>query len=128
MAERGRKIPKTNATTGASTLKIGVIGCAGRMGQMLVRAVAAAEGCVVSGGTERSGAAAIGQDVGLVAGDVGRAHCAMQVDQDLRISLLKLDQPRGERGGLLCVGAILDRAVADQHDSVRIGRGVGIGP
>ncbi len=68
MAERGRKTPKTNATTGASTLKIGVIGCAGRMGQMLVRAVAAADGCVVSGGTERSGAAAIGQDVGLVAG------------------------------------------------------------
>lgn len=64
MAER-----KDNRSRPISTaLKIGVIGCAGRMGQMLMRAVTAAEGCVVAGGTERPGAAVVGQDVGLVAG------------------------------------------------------------
>lgn len=52
----------------ASIVRIGVIGCAGRMGQMLVRTVAASEGCLVAGGSERPGAAAIGSDVGVVAG------------------------------------------------------------
>lgn len=52
----------------ASVVRIGVIGCAGRMGQMLVRTVAASEGCLVAGGSERPGAAAIGIDVGVVAG------------------------------------------------------------
>ena len=51
-----------------AALKIGVIGCAGRMGQMLVRAIADAEGCVVAGGTERPGGAAVGRDVGVVSG------------------------------------------------------------
>ncbi len=35
---------------------------------MLVRTVAASEGCLVAGGSERPGAAAIGSDVGVVAG------------------------------------------------------------
>ena len=50
------------------TCRIGVAGCAGRMGQMLVRAIAATEGCVVSAGTEAPGGAAIGKDLGEVAG------------------------------------------------------------
>ncbi len=48
--------------------KIGIVGCAGRMGQMLVRVAAATEGCLVAAGSERAGSPAIGKDVGLVAG------------------------------------------------------------
>ena len=49
-------------------LRIGVIGCAGRMGQMLIRAAAANERCLVVGGVERAGASTIGRDVGALAG------------------------------------------------------------
>src|SRR5262245_24333714 len=49
-------------------LKIGVIGCAGRMGQMLIRAASANERCLVVGGVERTGASMIGRDVGALAG------------------------------------------------------------
>jgi 4-hydroxy-tetrahydrodipicolinate reductase len=51
-----------------SALRIGVVGCAGRMGQMLVRAAAANERCLVVGGVERAGSSAIGRDVGALAG------------------------------------------------------------
>ena len=49
-------------------LKIGVIGCAGRMGCMLVRQIDATEGCALAGGTEPAGSAAIGADIGVLAG------------------------------------------------------------
>lgn len=51
-----------------SELRIGIIGCGGRMGQTLAKSVAAAEGCALAGGTERPGSPAIGRDVGAVAG------------------------------------------------------------
>jgi len=49
-------------------MKIGVVGCAGRMGQMLVREIAATAGCTLAGGTERPGGPALGKDLGLLAG------------------------------------------------------------
>ena len=49
-------------------MRIGIVGCAGRMGRMLVGEVAAAEGCVIAGGTEAPGSAAIGKDVAALAG------------------------------------------------------------
>ncbi|HYH39674.1 MAG TPA: 4-hydroxy-tetrahydrodipicolinate reductase [Azospirillum sp.] len=49
-------------------MKIGVVGCAGRMGQMLVRQIAETPGCTVAGGTERPGGPAVGRDIGDVAG------------------------------------------------------------
>ncbi len=49
-------------------MKIAVMGAAGRMGRELVRAIAAAPGCTVSGGTEAPGNAFVGRDVGEVAG------------------------------------------------------------
>ncbi len=49
-------------------LKIGIAGCAGRMGQTLLRQVAATPGCVIAGGSEAPGSAAIGQDVAGLAG------------------------------------------------------------
>ena len=51
-----------------SDMKIAVMGAAGRMGRELVRAVHAAPGCVMAGGTERPGSPALGQDVGNLAG------------------------------------------------------------
>lgn len=51
-----------------SVLRIGVVGCAGRMGLMLVRAIAATPGIVVAGGTGRPGGPAVGRDLGELAG------------------------------------------------------------
>lgn len=52
----------------ANELKIGIVGAAGRMGQMLVRQVAESEGCRLAGATERSGSEAVGKDAGSLAG------------------------------------------------------------
>jgi 4-hydroxy-tetrahydrodipicolinate reductase len=49
-------------------MRIAVMGAGGRMGRELVRAIAAAPGCTVSGGTEISGSALIGVDLGTLAG------------------------------------------------------------
>jgi len=48
--------------------RIGVAGCAGRMGQMLLRAIAANKECAIGGGTERPGSPAIGRDLGELIG------------------------------------------------------------
>jgi 4-hydroxy-tetrahydrodipicolinate reductase len=48
--------------------RIGVMGCGGRMGQMLVREISATPGCVVAGGTEPPGSDRIGRDIGELAG------------------------------------------------------------
>lgn len=45
-------------------MKIGIVGCGGRMGQMLVKAVEAAQGAVLAGGTERPGSSLIGTAIG----------------------------------------------------------------
>jgi 4-hydroxy-tetrahydrodipicolinate reductase len=49
-----------------------VVGAAGRMGRMLVRAIAETEGCVLAGAVEKRGSIALGEDAGLLAG-VGNA-------------------------------------------------------
>lgn len=48
--------------------RIGIVGCAGRMGQMLVREAAGTAGCALAGGTEAAGHAAVGRDLGEVSG------------------------------------------------------------
>lgn len=51
-------------------MKIGVLGCAGRMGLAIIKEVIGTEGCSLAGGTEVTGHPAIGQDLGsLVGGD-----------------------------------------------------------
>ena len=47
--------------------KIGIVGCAGRMGRMLVQEVLNTPNCTLSGGTEPAGAA-VGSDIGLLVG------------------------------------------------------------
>jgi 4-hydroxy-tetrahydrodipicolinate reductase len=51
-----------------SEMRLVVVGAAGRMGRMLIRAVAEAEGCRLVGAIERPGSEAIGHDAGLLAG------------------------------------------------------------
>jgi 4-hydroxy-tetrahydrodipicolinate reductase len=51
-----------------SSYRIGVVGCAGRMGQMLLREIAATAGCAIGGGTEAPGNPAVGRDLGEVSG------------------------------------------------------------
>ncbi len=48
--------------------RIGVVGCAGRMGQMLIREIVGSKGCAFAGGTEAPGSEALGQDAGELAG------------------------------------------------------------
>ena len=51
--------------------KIGVVGCGGRMGRMLVAEVAATEGCAIAGGSEAPGSGYVNQDIGELA-HIGR--------------------------------------------------------
>ena len=48
--------------------RIGVIGCAGRVGRMLIADIAGTEGCALAGGIARPGSPAIGRDLGDLAG------------------------------------------------------------
>jgi 4-hydroxy-tetrahydrodipicolinate reductase len=48
-------------------VRIGILGCGGRMGRMLLAEVAATEGCVVAGGVDAPGSAAVGRDLGELA-------------------------------------------------------------
>jgi len=60
-------------------MKIGVVGCAGRMGQMLVKEVLATGGCELSGGTEGSGNSALGKDM---AAHAGLEPCGLEITED----------------------------------------------
>ncbi len=50
------------------SLRLAVVGAAGRMGRMLIRAVAAEPGCVLAVALERDGSAELGKDAGVLAG------------------------------------------------------------
>lgn len=51
--------------------KIGIVGCGGRMGRMLVAEITATEGCSVAGGVAKPGSAHVNHDIGELAG-IGR--------------------------------------------------------
>ncbi|WP_419902956.1 4-hydroxy-tetrahydrodipicolinate reductase [Kiloniella sp.] len=48
--------------------KIGIVGCAGRMGRMLTEVIGRTDGCVVAGGTELPGSPNLDKDLGELAG------------------------------------------------------------
>jgi 4-hydroxy-tetrahydrodipicolinate reductase len=48
--------------------RIGVVGCGGRMGRMLLGEIAGTEGCAIAGGAEAPSSATIGRDLGELAG------------------------------------------------------------
>jgi 4-hydroxy-tetrahydrodipicolinate reductase len=49
-------------------LRIGISGCAGRMGRMLIAEVAMTPGCKLSGGVDAPGSRELGKDIGELAG------------------------------------------------------------
>lgn len=55
-------------------MKIGVVGAAGRMGQMLLKEIIATEGAEIAGGTEVPGSPAVGRDLGDFIGPDGAGH------------------------------------------------------
>jgi len=52
----------------AADLKVGVVGCGGRMGQMVVAQVTETAGCAIAAGSEYPGHELIGRDIGQAAG------------------------------------------------------------
>jgi 4-hydroxy-tetrahydrodipicolinate reductase len=53
---------------GNGAIRVGIAGCAGRMGQMLLKLLISAPGVLVVGGTERKGSHVLGRDLGALAG------------------------------------------------------------
>ena len=62
-------------------MKIGIVGAAGRMGQMCVRQVSEWRGCSVSGATEVTGHEALGRDAGELAG-IGNIGIPLKSDSE----------------------------------------------
>jgi 4-hydroxy-tetrahydrodipicolinate reductase len=56
--------------------KIGVIGCGGRTGRMLIAEIAATEDCALAGGCAKPGSAHVSHDIGELAG-IGRIGIAV---------------------------------------------------
>ena len=63
------------------SIKIGIVGCAGRMGQMLMKEVLDTAGAELAGGTERPGGAALGKDIGEL---LGRGTSGLIIGGDAR--------------------------------------------
>lgn len=62
-------------------IKVGIVGCAGRMGQMLIKDVLDNPNMVLAGGVDRPGADAVGRDVAEM---VGRPALGVLVGSDPR--------------------------------------------
>ena len=69
-----------SAGAGMEPVRIGIIGCAGRMGRQNIETVLDSDGLVLSGGIERGGHPAIGTDLGAL---VGREPAGCPVTDDL---------------------------------------------
>ena len=69
-------------------MKIGITGCGGRMGQMLIREVSANKETVLSGGTEKSNSRFLGDDLGQLSG-IGKLD--LQVGDDPTKLFMKSD-------------------------------------
>ena len=70
------------------SIRIGIVGCAGRMGQMLMKEVLDTDGASLSGGTERVGGPAAGQDIGEL---LGRGKLGLVIGADARELFLASD-------------------------------------
>ncbi len=60
-------------------MRIGITGCAGRMGRMLIEAVLTTEGAAPAGGLESRGHPSLGRDIGEL---IGRPACGCTVTDD----------------------------------------------
>ena len=62
-------------------MRIGIVGCGGRMGRMLCAQVLDTTGATLSGGAERLGSALVGQDIGAL---LGRDPIGLKVGEDAK--------------------------------------------
>ncbi|MGE4063943.1 MAG: 4-hydroxy-tetrahydrodipicolinate reductase [Rhodospirillaceae bacterium] len=60
-------------------MKIGIVGCAGRMGRMLIAEVLRTKGAELAGGTEAAGAAVLGTDLGTL---IGQEAAGVKIGSD----------------------------------------------
>ncbi len=110
-------------------IKIGVVGCGGRMGRLLVAEAHGVEGCRVVAGSEASASPLVGQDIGVLAGigalgikaasDSAAVFEAADVVLDLTVPAASVAHARlaAERGRALVLGTTgLD---AGQADAIR---------
>lgn len=107
-------------------MRIGIVGCAGRMGRMLVQEVAAAEGVSLAGGVDRPGSDAAGRDLGTLVGieaagvtvgtDTRALFAASDVVIDFTIPAATVAHAAlaGETGTALVVGTT-GLSAADRH-------------
>ncbi|MTI11151.1 MULTISPECIES: 4-hydroxy-tetrahydrodipicolinate reductase [Curvivirga] len=68
--------------------KVAIVGCAGRMGQMLVTEVINNPKCELSGATDRAGSSAIGRDAAAIA---GLEPCGVIVEDDAARVIMEAD-------------------------------------
>jgi 4-hydroxy-tetrahydrodipicolinate reductase len=61
-------------------IRIGITGCGGRMGRMLIAEVQGIDGCVLAGGAEAPASPLVGHDLGELAG-IGAVGLAVTVDR-----------------------------------------------
>ena len=110
----------------ASELKIGVVGCSGRMGQMVVAQVSETTGCAITAGCEYPGHELIGRDIGAVAGiaalgvaiggDAAAMIAGVDVVVDFTIPDATIEHARlaAQAGAAMVIGTTgLDPAQAD---------------
>ncbi len=108
-------------------IRIGVVGCGGRMGRLLVAEAQTAEGCRVVAGSEAPGSPLIGDDLGAlagvgalgvkVAGDPASVFDAADVVLDFTVPAASLIHARlaAERGRALVLGTTgLDEGQAEE--------------
>ena len=108
-------------------LGIGIVGCAGRMGQALTRHIVATAGCRLAGGIEQAGHGALGDDLGTTA---GLAPLGLTIDDDaaalfaLADAVLEFSAPEASAAHARLAGAartihvIGTTALGPEHDRV----------
>ena len=77
-------------------ISVAVAGASGRMGQMLIDAVSAADDCVLSGALDIAASPAIGQDAGAFAGQTTGVLITADIAQGLKNSRVLIDFTRPE--------------------------------
>jgi 4-hydroxy-tetrahydrodipicolinate reductase len=77
-------------------ISIAVAGASGRMGQMLIEAVRAADDCVLSGALDIAASPAIGHDAGAFAGQTTGVLITADIAQGLKNSRVLIDFTRPE--------------------------------
>ena len=85
-----------NKKANTQAISIAIAGASGRMGQMLIEAVRAADDCVLSGALDIAASPAIGLDAGAFAGQTTGVLISADIAQGLKNSRVLIDFTRPE--------------------------------